>query len=621
MKILNINTTVFSWLSNQRWNFALWLLCALILGSAPNTANSQNPQAPTKFTVGYVKLSEQNVHNELIESTSQWLRASFGNRIAFRDYTVSELSKALRQGEVDFVLSTSGFYREHLGEGLKDLATSAYSKGTDPNKSLGSVFITLRSKKNINTLSDIQGKSISALSEDSFVGWQMAAREIILAGKDPTSFFGAILRRSMPMDNIVDDVLAGRAEVGILRDCQLEEYQGDGYPGIDRIKAIALQDTPGFHCQHSTRLYAAYTFSAATATSGNVAKDVTLALLNMPPTQKTAFTWSVCTDFKEVDSLFKDLKIGPFAYLKHMTFERFLEEYRLFLILSLVIVLGLLLHSIRTQHLVSIRTFELRKALRTQIQLQKQTQENSRRLELYERQAALQHISGILAHELKQPLTSMGYFVNGVIRKLKRRDSDIDSMVQTLEKVSLLTKISSEIIDNVRGAAKQKIERRCLNIEDFVNQTMLAYQNSALFNGACSLSWNIESGLTMQASPFEMTLVLLNLVKNAVDAVENTQNGKVHIEAHASMLVNQKALVLTIADNGPGDKQAIRASLASPFQSTKREGLGLGLSIVKRIVESYGGKVDFESNTPVGIKISVWMLLQSEDNSKESDNG
>ena len=125
----------------------------------------------------------------------------------------------------------------------------------------------------------------------------------------------------------------------------------------------------------------------------------------------------------------------------------------------------------------------------------------------------------------------------------------------------------------------------------------------------------------MQASPFEMTLVLLNLVKNAVDAVENTQNGKVHIEAHASMLVNQKALVLTIADNGPGDKQAIRASLASPFQSTKREGLGLGLSIVKRIVESYGGKVDFESNTPVGIKISVWMLLQSEDNSKESDNG
>ena len=107
MKILNINTTVFSWLSNQRWNFALWLLCALILGSAPNTANSQNPQAPTKFTVGYVKLSEQNVHNELIESTSQWLRASFGNRIAFRDYTVSELSTALRQGEVDFVLSTS----------------------------------------------------------------------------------------------------------------------------------------------------------------------------------------------------------------------------------------------------------------------------------------------------------------------------------------------------------------------------------------------------------------------------------------------------------------------------------------------------------------------------------
>lgn len=99
MKILDFNTTVFSWLSDQSWNFVLWILCALFLGSAPNTASSQNPQAPTDFTVGYVKLSEQNVHNELIELTSQWLRASFGNRIAFRDYTVSELSKALRQGE------------------------------------------------------------------------------------------------------------------------------------------------------------------------------------------------------------------------------------------------------------------------------------------------------------------------------------------------------------------------------------------------------------------------------------------------------------------------------------------------------------------------------------------
>ena len=589
-----------------RMTFAALILMS---GNGPATASGH----PGVSTVGYVQLSDPNVHNELIAATAEALRREMGDAIRFKAYTVRGLVEALRQGELDFVFSTSGFYRENMSEGLKDLATSAYSKGPDPNHSQGSIFIARKERTDLRTLSDLRGKSVSALAESSFVGWQIAARELILNGYDPYKFWGSIRRVSMPMDHIVQDVLSGRADVGILRACQLEEYRLEGFPGIENVRGIALKTSPGFFCEHSTTLYAAYTFSAVAGTDGAVARRVTSALFSMPPTPKSEFTWSVATDFTEVDALLQDLKIGPYAYLRHMNFFSLLKKYWPAPAFLLLVILGMVLHTCRTQYLIKVRTAELSKSLQTQKRLQREASENSRRLEMLEKEAALQHMTGVLAHELKQPLTAISYFVNGVIRRLKRGDANVQALIETLDRVSKLTKNSSAIIDTVQGAMHRKTRRQWLDLSSLVNQIMEAYQHSALFSSPCRLCWKTTDDAWIYGSEFEVTLLLLNLVKNAVEAVEESSDGAVEVALGKCSYLGRAALELSVSDNGPGTPRDIEKALSTPFVSAKENGMGLGLLIAKRIVESYGGRLSVSPNCSRGLTFHAILVAEHED--------
>ncbi|WP_337437278.1 sensor histidine kinase [Parasutterella excrementihominis] len=591
--------------------FAVLFSFSLHLSSPSFAIESNKNKTSEKITVGYIELSQSNVHNELIDQTKTWLAADLNGDVEFKSLTVDGLSEAIKDHDIDFVLSTSGFYREHLSDGLKDLATSVFDRGPNPNKSLGSVFIALKDNTSLKELKDLEGKSVSTLPESSFVGWQIAAREIGTAtGTDPHKFFGSVRYQPMPMNNIVEDVLAGRSDAGILTTCLLEELKQKKYQGIEKIKVINEKKSSDFFCAHSTKLYASYTLSVLPGVSGEMARKVTNALLAMPPSDKNSFFWSIGTDFHEVDALLKDLQIGSFFYLRNLTLRKFLEKYWSFLMMAAFVLFGLCLHTLRTQQLVRIRTEQLSQAFQRQLQLQQEAAESCQRLEKAERQIALQHISGVLAHELKQPLTSMGYFIGGVIRRLRKKDPDVEDMIKTLEKVAGLTKYSSLIIENVREATKQKIKKESLDIDKFTARTLNSLKETFLIKRNCSLTWKSEPYLKFFCSPFELNLVLTNLVKNAVEAADGP-NGQVRVQIHSIQVRNRKLLKITVSDNGKGSPENIKKHFSMPFSSEKPEGLGLGLSIIKRIAESYEGRVEVEAERPKGVRITVYMKMMS----------
>ncbi len=592
----------------------LGCLCLLIFWTGTDSASASAAKSTSEtvsadIVFGYVSLSEANVHNELFRETEKWLKTQLSVSAEFRGYAVEELAEAIRMRQVDFVLTTSGFYREHIDLGLKDLATSVYEREPDANRSLGSTFVVLKTRTDLQTLDSLRGMKVSALPESSFVGWQMAAREIILAGFDPHHFFSKIIERRMPMDVILEDVLSGRADVGILRSCQLEEYRDLGYPGIEKLRAMAVRSGSSERCEVSTELYAAYTISTQPETAGTAAKEVLQALLSMPPTKPNGFSWSVATDFYGVDALLKDLKLGPYAYLNQWTISRIWKEFRFWIIMSLLIAGGFVLHYFRTRYLVEVRTNELKASYRELRQMQEQALQSREVADAMEREVIFHHMSGILAHELKAPISTISYFINGVRLRLERAQPDIASALDGLKRIAAILHNTAAAIDAVRGELKSG-ERESLDAGRILDETMNQFKLQTVLPAELRITWSAHGNLQYRASAYELKLMILNLVKNAVRAAGKETGGKVDVQISALELPS-RGLRINVSDNGKGDPDLLNEKIHARFVNRSSaggeqfSGLGMGIIIVRRLAEAYGGSLVYTANLPVGVCATI----------------
>ena len=129
---------------------------------------------------------------------------------------------------------------------------------------------------------------------------------------------------------------------------------------------------------------------------------------------------------------------------------------------------------------------------------------------------------------------------------------------------------------------------------DYVNSQR---QSIVHYEGAADISFI--------GDPLEIELLSRNLIKNALEATSVLSAPEVLVRAEKV----PDAVRIIVSDNGPTLDDAELENLNEPLRSTKISGLGLGLSIVKRISERYGGHVDFIKNKPSGLSVSV--LLHS----------
>jgi signal transduction histidine kinase len=104
-------------------------------------------------------------------------------------------------------------------------------------------------------------------------------------------------------------------------------------------------------------------------------------------------------------------------------------------------------------------------------------------------------------------------------------------------------------------------------------------------------------GLEWETDPHILQEALLNLIRNAADAIGDAAGGEVRLEVRSS---RPKGLTLSVIDNGPGLSEAARSRLFEPFFTTKAFGTGLGLAITRRLVESLGGELSMNPVRPNG---------------------
>ncbi len=214
------------------------------------------------------------------------------------------------------------------------------------------------------------------------------------------------------------------------------------------------------------------------------------------------------------------------------------------------------------------------------------------------RLSELSQMGSVLAHELNQPLTAITNYVQAAKRMMEREKSEVPERVfESMDKASAQAVRAGEIIRRLRQFA-DKDEGGITN-EDVGAVVREACDLGQIGQGEAGVvvEANIESGLTpVLIDRIQVQQVVVNLLRNSLDALAGQRNGHVEIKVSGG---DDGGVMVAVIDNGPGMPEDVAKNLFQPFLTTKDDGMGIGLSISRSIVENHGGALECEE-TPGG---------------------
>ncbi|MDP1957861.1 MAG: PhnD/SsuA/transferrin family substrate-binding protein, partial [Rhodocyclaceae bacterium] len=412
------------------------------------------------------------------EELSNWddLPAQLAAAIPGRTFEVRSLAgpamrEAVQADELAFVITNSSQYVALAAEfGIQRIATVTLREALSSKESLGSVVLTLASRDDLRQLTDLRGKRIAAMAPDAFGGYLVAAREFLRVGVDLEVGDARLLFIGFPMRQAIEAVSSGKADAAIIRTCLFEQLAARDMLRAADYKVVAERPTPGFPCATSTPLYPDWPIAAARRVDRQLAKDVAMALLSLPPSP-SGMTWDVPADYQPVSELYREMMLGPYADLRTSTFQGVLKNHRFFLLAVLLILVGGVVHAVRVEYLVRRRTAELQAARAQASELQKDA-EHMARLSI------LGEMAGTLAHELNQPLATIAAFAQGLARRCAAGPVDAALVAETNREIVAQTERAANVIRRVRAFTKKRMAvRECKSIANTVEEAVALFSH------------------------------------------------------------------------------------------------------------------------------------------------
>ena len=321
--------------------------------------------------------------------------------------TLEGMQSQVKQDQLDFILTNTGNYVVlENAFGISRLATLKVRHLGAEFTQFGAVIFTRYDHPQLNQLEDIVGHSMMAVSEKAFGGFQMAWRELIDVGIDPFEDLRALKFGGFPQDDIVHAVIAGEVDAGTVRSGTLERMALDQLIDIETIRVLGARESEAFPFLHSTRLYPEWPFAKARKTPEKLAQRVAIALLELEPGSEAATAafaagWTIPLDYGPVHELFRELEIGPYAYLKKPELALVWREYKGWIIFSvamMLVLVGLLILIGRANRRISLSELKYREEANQRKQAQELLALHKENLELRveERTAELAEVNASL---------------------------------------------------------------------------------------------------------------------------------------------------------------------------------------------------------------------------------
>ena len=548
-------------------------------------------------------------------ATAHYLtQAILGYRFEIVPLDFEAVRVAAMSHDIDFLLTNSSFYVAlEVDYGLSRIATMDNLHGEVKQHVFGGVIFTRADRSDINTLKDLPGKSFLAVDRDSLGGWLAAWRELHDATISPEHDLG-LLKFSGTHDAVVMAVINGEADAGTVRTDTLERMAAEGTISLTDIKVLNHRSWNN-DCQYllSTRLYPEWPFATLPHTSSKLAKDVAVALFNMPTSSVAARTaniggWTVPLDYQPIHDLLKELHL--FRYEQHIgkiSTVDFLREHWL-TALMLVTVFCLLVfvvsYTIFINRRLECRVDEKTRELFQEAAERRITEEKLHRAEKMEAIGLM--VSGV-AHDLNNILSGIVSYPELLLRRLPDDSKLRQPITSIMESGLRAADVVADLLTVARDAAKvrTRVNLNTLILEYL--QSPVAEKISSL-HPEITISTELGDNLSLVVcSPTHVNKSIMNLVLNAAEAIAtsgqiiiSTEHRELSaMEAEAIAVKPGGYVALTVADTGPGIESADLQHIFEPFYTKKkmgRSGTGIGLAVVWNSMQDHDGTVVVESD-------------------------
>lgn len=340
--------------------------------------------------------------------------------------------------------------------------------------------------------------------------------------------------------------------------------------------------------------------------SANDAQAVTRALLSAPASDH--LKWGLVTNYSAVDAVIRKFELS-FDH-RGEGIRSILLQYKNWIIGIAVLIVLLILHSVTVSWLVRKRTRHLQAALADQKRLQAESLKASRQIEYWEKIGTMGQMSSLFAHEMGQPLNAISFYVFGLKRLVSKPGAEIAPAMKK-QILELLGSINEEfsraygIVEKVCEYVKSKRkEGTRQDLASIVRQAVSSFEKTSVSGRRHEIRIEApQSPIWVTAKAMELELVVVNLLRNSLQAQTDPEK---KVEVTITVRENGNRAELCVEDNGPVlSDESMRRLSETVLQSEKPEGLGLGLSIVRMLVEEHNGTVRFERADPTGLRVVI----------------
>ncbi len=227
------------------------------------------------------------------------------------------------------------------------------------------------------------------------------------------------------------------------------------------------------------------------------------------------------------------------------------------------------------------------------------------KLRVTEKLSAIGRMAASLAHEVRNPLASMSGSIQMLKKDLHLDGEDLQLMDIVLKETERLNGLVGNFLDYARPPSPRFED---VDLREIIADTVKLLQNTSLGPEVRLETFLPQERVVLSVDSGQMRQVLMNLVKNAAEAVSDGGQITVALSRHGGDPGGDT--VITVADDGPGIPADILPEIFEPFKTTKDQGTGLGLAIVYQLVQIHKGSIDVQSRegegTSIAIRLAPW---------------
>ena len=249
---------------------------------------------------------------------------------------------------------------------------------------------------------------------------------------------------------------------------------------------------------------------------------------------------------------------------------------------------------------------------------EEQAASQAERAQSASRMITMGEMASSVAHELNQPLTAINNYCNGMVSRIKDQQITQEELLGALDKTAKQAQRAGQIIQRIRSFVKRSEPNRMLvEVEPMVAESLeLAEIELRRFN--VRLLCHVASRLPpLLVDRILIEQVLVNLLRNAAESIDAARRASpersVELRVSAAIFEGKKCVEFSVQDSGNGIAADVMPRLYEAFFSTKAEGMGIGLSLCRSIVESHRGRLTAENlynqGAVTGCKFTFWLPL------------